>query len=86
MTKEQRDECMSIRKNQQDKRKHDGGHNDQVSKVAALESKIKDQELQIAKLTSHRDDDTINDIKLPPPPPRNPLKPPTGFTQRKDSK
>ena len=61
------------------KRKHDGDATDYPSKIAALESKVKEQELQISTLKSATTD---NNTVLPPTPKVNPLKPPVGFTQR----
>ena len=76
LTKEEQDEVREIRweelKQQGTKRKAtDDG------KIAALESKIEEQAVKIAALTSSK-----VEVKLPPTPKGNPLKPPLGFTQR----
>ena len=46
------------------------------SKIAALETQLKEQALKIAALTS------VKTAELPPKPTGNPLKPPPGFSQR----
>ena len=76
LSKEEQDEVRDIRqeelRQQGTKRKAtDDG------KIAALESKLEEQAVRIAALTSSR-----SDVKLPPTPKGNPLKPPPGFTQR----
>ena len=79
LSKDDEDEVREIRqeelKQQGTKRKAtDDG------KIAALESKLEEQAIKIAALTSTKGNK--NDIKLPPTPKRNPLKPPLGFSQR----
>jgi len=84
LTQEQRNECMEIRKNTRDKRKHDDSNDDDYpAKIAALESKIEEQSQRISSLLSSSATST-DDAALPPPPTaRNPLQPPSvGFTQR----
>ena len=73
---------MDIRKNEKKRRFNDDGKgdNNNNNKIAALEAKIKDQEIKISSLS------TTNDNNLPPPPLGNPLQPPTGFTQRGGSR
>ena len=46
-------------------------------KIVALESKLEQQAIKIAALTS-----TKSEVKLPPTPKGNPLKPPPGVSQR----
>ena len=69
LTQEQRDECMEIRRHQRKKRKAGNSDDTPSSKIAALESQIKAQALQIASLTvpssQYASDKSVS---LPPPP------------------
>ena len=61
------------------KRKAEDNNNDSAPlKIAALETLVKEQSQQIATVKSCAESKT----KLPPKPKGNPLKPPSGFTQR----
>lgn len=81
LSQEARDECMDIRKNEKKRRFNDDGKEDNnKKKIAALEAKIKDQEIKISSLS------TTSENNLPPPPSGNPLQPPTRFTQRGGSR
>ena len=73
---------MDIRRNEKKQRFNDDGKGDSNNnkKIAALEAKIKDQEIKISSLS------TTSDNNLPPPPSGNPFQPPTGFTQRGGSR
>ena len=79
-----RDEQREVREIRQqelkdNKRKADDNDDDNgPTKIAALETLIKEQSQQIAALRSCSDQKP----ELPPKPKGNPLKPPTGFTQR----
>ena len=84
LTEEQRNECIEIRRQQREKRKTPASENEAPpSKIAALEARIKEQELQISKLQSSSSSSSAATVTLPPPPGTNVLKPPPGFTQRK---
>ena len=84
LTQEQRDECIEIRRESREKRKlEDAERTDYSAKIAALESKVKAQELTISTLTSNSSNQTPT---LPPVPNKNPLQPPNGFTQRSQDK
>ena len=77
LSKEEQDE---VRESHQEELKQQGtkrkASTDETSKIAALESQLQEQALKIAALTSSKE------VKLPPKPKGNPLKPPPGFTQR----
>ena len=73
---------MEIRRQQHEKRKTSNDEDSHSSKIATLETKIKNQELQIAALTASKED-SANSVLLPPQPSGNVLKPSPGFTQRK---
>ena len=78
LTQDQKDECINIRKSSNKKRKHPDDE-----KIAALESMIEEQNKRISALTSSTDGANASEnVNLPPPPTRNPLQPPSGFTQR----
>ena len=85
LTQEQRDECVQIRKDEKKKRGGDSLESEYTKKIATLEAKIQDQQLKISSMTSsaNNDNDGEKTPPLPPPSSKNPLKPPTGFTQRK---
>ena len=80
LSRDEQDEVREIRqeelKKQGTKRK---ASEDDDGKIAALESKLEEQASRIAALTSAK-----LDVKLPPTPKGNPLKPPPGFSQRGD--
>ena len=84
LSQEQRDECVEIRRKSREKRKHPEKENDYPAKIAALESKIQQQQVQILALQSEPPQQAEEDTNesLPPPPAKNPLQPPPGFTQR----
>ena len=81
LSQEQRDECVQIRKEEKRKRSGEKLESEYSKKIAVLETRIKDQELQIASIITNDDNDENKDT-LPPKPSKNPLKPPKGFTQR----
>ena len=79
LSREEQKEVREYRK-QELKRKKAGDSSDGgASKIAALEVMIEQQGQTIAALKSRKDED----VKLPPKPRDNPLKPPVGFAQRK---
>ena len=83
LNREEQREVREIRqkelRDRDNKRKADETDKDGCpSKIAALETLIKEQSQQIAALRSN----TETKVELPPKPKGNPLKPPTGFTQR----
>ena len=80
LTEEQRQECIAIRKQQREKRKVEADSS-RPTKIAALEARIKEQELKIASLQSTTEV-TEKKVNLPPPPSNKVLQPPSGFTQR----
>ena len=81
LSQEQRDECQEIRRSETSKRRGSNDIDDErAKKIAALESKLAEQERKISALTI---DKKNTDTTLPPTPQRNPLQPPSGFTQRK---
>ena len=59
-----------------------GAKDDNASKIAALESRLEEQMQKIAALKSTSEKLNEKPVKLPPKSSGNPLKPPTGFTQR----
>ena len=74
---EERQEVMDSRKGGKKKRKGDDDHdnNEYTKRIKALESQLEERNMTISKLSTN--------TPLPPPPKStNPLKPPTGFTQR----
>lgn len=75
LSQEERDECIKIRKSDTRKRKQNTeGEDESDRKIAALMERLEAQERQISALKSG----------LPPEPKsKAPLKPPSGFTQRK---
>ena len=80
LTQDQRDECISIRKNEKRKRDDSADKSAPQTKIAALESQIKEMKEQIVSAMASRS------VSLPPVPPTstNPpsaLRPPR-FTQR----
>ena len=83
LSREEQREVREIRqqelRDKDNKRKADDNDDDSApSKIAALETLIKEQSQQIAALQSC----SGSKPELPPKPKGNPLKPPTGFTQR----
>ena len=82
LSEEQREECMEIRRQQLEKRKASDDDESQATKIAALETRIKEQDMKIAALTSSNED-SENSVSLPPPTTGNVLEAPSGFTQRK---
>ena len=81
LTQDKQREVREIRqqelKDKDNKRKAEDGHS-APSKIALLESLVKEQSQQIAALRSCSD----SKPELPPKLKGNPLKPPSGFTQR----
>lgn len=77
LSREEQDEVRELRqeelKQQGTKRK---ASETESTKIAALETQLKEQAVKIAALTSTKE------VELPPKPKGNPLKPPPGFTQR----
>ena len=76
LSREEQDEVRELR---QEELKQQGTKQKATneSKIAALETKLEEQALKIAALTSSKEG-----IELPPKPKGNPLKPPPGFTQQ----
>ena len=85
LSREQQNEVRDARR-QELKRKADdkaGSKESNASKIAALETRLEEQMQKIAALKSTNDKlDDKREVPLPPKPCGNPLKPPTGFTQR----
>lgn len=73
------DEQDEVREIRQEELKQQGTRQkaSDKGKIAALESKLEEQALKIAGLSS-----TKEDLALPPKPKGDPLKPPPGFSQR----
>ena len=81
LSREEQREVRDIRQQELRDNKRKAEDNDKEgapSKIAALEALIKEQSHQIASLKSCQE----SKPELPPKPKGNPLKPPTGFTQR----
>ena len=74
----QQREVRDQRRQQLKRKAEEEGEKHDNSKIAALEAKLQEQERVIASLRTVGDDN----VKIPPRPKTNPLKPPAGFAQR----
>ena len=85
LSREQQNEVRDARRQELKRKAEDdaGSKESNASKIAALETRLEEQMQKIAALKSTNDKlDDKKEVQLPPKPIGNPLKPPTGFTQR----
>ena len=85
LSREQKNEVRDSRRQELKRKAEDeaGFKDSNVSKIAALETRLEEQKQKVAALKStNKKLEEKKEIQLPPKPSGNPLKPPTGFTQR----
>ena len=85
LSREQQNEVRDLRRLELKRKAEDeaGSKDCNASKIAALETRLEEQMQKIAALKSTNEKlEDRKEIQLPPKPSGNPLKPPTGFTQR----
>ena len=85
LSHEQQNEVRDARRQELKRKAEDdsGSKDTNASKIAALETQLEEQMQRISALKSTNERlEEKKEVQLPPKPSGNPLKPPTGFTQR----